>query len=192
MSDQIRLAQLSRLKAKQAIRSKALAQTRRSASPPSGAAGPSVPKSSRNAAAAGDALPALERDPRLGQYFEYDLSKMVNSRGGFLVDDDEGLGEQAAIEKRRQEERERAINGKTGAWEPCMSLVAREDRSLTRPPKDADELDSVAAGRQPSTRTKALAAASVGRSRLISAGSTRSTSPSAQTARRPTQTSTRS
>ena len=128
MSDQARLAQISRLKAKQAIRSKALAQTRRSASPPSGAAaGPSVPKSSRNAAAATDSLPALERDPRLGQYFEYDLSKMVNSRGGFLVDDNEGLGEQAAIEKRRQEEREKAINGKVGAWEPgecpCSRLL---------------------------------------------------------------------
>lgn len=42
---------------------------------------------------------------------------MVNSRGGFLVeDDDEGLSELAIIEKKRREERNRAEN--EGAWEP--------------------------------------------------------------------------
>lgn len=189
MSDQDRLAQLSRLKARQAIRSKALASARRSASPPNAAAGPSVPKSSRDAAKAADALPALERDPRLGNYFEYDLSKMVNSRGGFLVDDDEGLGEKAAIEKRRREERERAINGKAGAWEPsaCAWLLRleAEDGALT------GELLR-RRRRQASTRTRARAAGSAARSRSTSAGSTRSTSRSAPTAGRPTRTSTRS
>jgi DNA-repair protein complementing XP-A cells len=123
MSDQARLTQLSRLKAKQAIRASALAARRRSASPPNASAGPPVPKTSRDAAAANKELAPLERDSRLGNYFEYDLSKMVNSRGGFLLDDDEGLGERAAIEKKRKEEREKAFNGKSGAWEPGTSTL---------------------------------------------------------------------
>ena len=49
----------------------------------------------------------LQRDSRLGTYFEYDLSKMVNSKGGFLVDDgrnvDEGL-------MRKEKERESQRN----------------------------------------------------------------------------------
>lgn len=124
MSEQVRLTQLSRLKAKQAIRASALAARRRSASPPNASAGQSVPKTSRDAAAASKELAPLERDSRLGNYFEYDLSKMVNSRGGFLLDDDEGLGERAAIEKKRKEEREKAFNGKSGAWEPGSSNPA--------------------------------------------------------------------
>lgn len=44
----------------------------------------------------------LKRDSRLGKYFEYDLSKMVNSKGGFLVED-----EQDSFEERKTKERER-------------------------------------------------------------------------------------
>ncbi|KDR84802.1 hypothetical protein GALMADRAFT_217868 [Galerina marginata CBS 339.88] len=49
----------------------------------------------------------LERDSRLGTYFEYDLSKMVNSKGGFLMDE----GKQVDEDKRRKEkEREKQRN----------------------------------------------------------------------------------
>jgi len=41
---------------------------------------------------------------------------MVNSRGGFLVEDPDDLGEKAAIEKKRREEREQARGA--GAFEP--------------------------------------------------------------------------
>lgn len=40
----------------------------------------------------------------MGRYVEYDLSKMVNSKGGFLVEDS---GDPEAEEKRRERERER-------------------------------------------------------------------------------------
>lgn len=50
----------------------------------------------------------LKRDPRMGKYFEYDLSKMVNSKGGFLVDDEKEVNEDMrTLEKER--ERERAL-----------------------------------------------------------------------------------
>jgi len=50
----------------------------------------------------------LKRDSRLGKYFDYDLSKMVNSKGGFLVEDDKEITEnQRALE--RQREREKAM-----------------------------------------------------------------------------------
>ncbi|KAF8527892.1 XPA protein C-terminus-domain-containing protein [Hysterangium stoloniferum] len=50
----------------------------------------------------------LKRDSRLGKYFEYDLSKMVNSKGGFLVEDDKEVDENQRM-KERQRERERAM-----------------------------------------------------------------------------------
>ncbi|KAI6134063.1 hypothetical protein EV401DRAFT_2053198 [Pisolithus croceorrhizus] len=50
----------------------------------------------------------LKRDSRLGSYFEYDLSKMVNSKGGFLVEDGKEADEDMRA-KERQRERERAM-----------------------------------------------------------------------------------
>ena len=44
----------------------------------------------------------------MGQYLDYDLSKMVNSKGGFLVED----GKEPLLfekERERQRERERAV-----------------------------------------------------------------------------------
>ena len=49
----------------------------------------------------------LRRDSRLGKYFEYDLSKMVNSKGGFLVEDDKEVDEQL-LAKEKERERQRA------------------------------------------------------------------------------------
>ena len=50
----------------------------------------------------------LKRDPRMGKYFEYDLSKMVNSKGGFLVEDEKEVNEDMRILE-RERERERAL-----------------------------------------------------------------------------------
>ena len=50
----------------------------------------------------------LRRDSRLGKYFDYDLSKMVNSKGGFLVEDD-GEANDDLKTKERERERERAM-----------------------------------------------------------------------------------
>ena len=46
----------------------------------------------------------LKRDSRLGKYFDYDLSKMVNSKGGFLVEDGKEIDENL---QRKEKERER-------------------------------------------------------------------------------------
>ncbi|CED84974.1 DNA excision repair protein XPA/XPAC/RAD14 [Phaffia rhodozyma] len=121
-----KLASLNRLKAKQSIRASALAaQKNKPPSPKKTSGGPTTqPKDSRDATKGlkPAELPKLTKDPRLGNYFEYDLSKMVNSRGGFLVEDDEGNSEKAILERRRREEREQAQ--KAGAWEPGLDPEA--------------------------------------------------------------------
>jgi DNA-repair protein complementing XP-A cells len=43
----------------------------------------------------------------MGTYFEYDLSKMVNSKGGFLVEDGQEVDEER-IRKEKARERQRA------------------------------------------------------------------------------------
>ena len=52
--------------------------------------------------------PKLKRDSRLGKYFEYDLSKMVNSKGGFLVEDGKEVDEELRA-KEKERERQRAM-----------------------------------------------------------------------------------
>jgi DNA-repair protein complementing XP-A cells len=52
----------------------------------------------------------LRRDSRLGKYFDYDLSKMVNSKGGFLVEDDRDADDDSKT-KKREREREKAMQG---------------------------------------------------------------------------------
>jgi len=53
----------------------------------------------------------LPRDKSLGEYIEFDLSKLHNSKGGFLVDDDNSPEGRAKtledIRRERQRERER-------------------------------------------------------------------------------------
>ncbi|KAI4528427.1 DNA repair protein [Schizophyllum commune Tattone D] len=48
----------------------------------------------------------LARDRRLGTYIEYDLSKMANTKGGFLLQDDTEVDEDA-VRREKQRERER-------------------------------------------------------------------------------------
>jgi len=61
-----------------------------------------------NNANAGSGEKQLQRDSRLGKYFDYDLSKMVNSKGGFLVEDDWGANDDLKT-KKREREREKAM-----------------------------------------------------------------------------------
>jgi DNA-repair protein complementing XP-A cells len=48
----------------------------------------------------------LKRDSRLGTYFEYDLSKMVNTKGGFLFKEN-GEADEEVRRKEREKEREK-------------------------------------------------------------------------------------
>lgn len=66
-----------------------------------------TPTTSNSPTAPGPSRRPLQRDSRLGNYFEYDLSKMVNSKGGFLLDDGKEIDEDA-IRKEKERERQRA------------------------------------------------------------------------------------
>ncbi|BEI81491.1 hypothetical protein CcaverHIS002_0206510 [Cutaneotrichosporon cavernicola] len=98
-----------------------------------------VPTSTRNmvsaqadAEAATGAAP-LPRNPGLGKYFEYDLSKLHNSRGGFLTEDDlEGDRIRSVVELARQKEREKQMmrEGEEPAILPDSSPRCDECRSL--------------------------------------------------------------
>lgn len=59
----------------------------------------------------------LKRDSRLGKYFDYDLSKMVNSKGGFLLEDGKDMNDELRA-KQRERERQRAMQ----AMEPPVFL----------------------------------------------------------------------
>lgn len=74
----------------------------------------------------------LKRDSRLGSYFEYDLSKMVNSKGGFLVEDGKEADEDLRA-KERERERQRAMQN----VEPPMYL----DPSLNPKCKECETID---------------------------------------------------
>ncbi|KIK98512.1 hypothetical protein PAXRUDRAFT_134077 [Paxillus rubicundulus Ve08.2h10] len=74
----------------------------------------------------------LKRDSRLGSYFEYDLSKMVNSKGGFLVEDGKEVDEDLRA-KQRERERQRAMQDA----EPPLYL----DPSLNPKCKECNTID---------------------------------------------------
>lgn len=68
-----------------------------------------VTPASSNSPTAPDACgKPLRRDARLGKYFEYDLSKMVNSKGGFLLEDGQEIDE-TMRRKEKERERQRAM-----------------------------------------------------------------------------------
>lgn len=65
-----------------------------------------------------------------GKYFEYDLSKLHNSRGGFLTEDgeDEASRIRSLVEIAREKERERAM---MKAGEEPRAFDSLSDRSLS-------------------------------------------------------------
>jgi len=107
--EHVRQIEINRLKAKASQRQRELEASSSSIVNPNNKR-PLVPtrlgQESPSTSATSSSRP-LTRDSRLGTYFEYDLSKMVNSKGGFLVDDgrnvDEGL-------MRKEKERESQRN----------------------------------------------------------------------------------
>ncbi|KAI0651598.1 thioesterase-like superfamily-domain-containing protein [Trametes meyenii] len=76
--------------------------------------------------------PKLKRDSRLGKYFEYDLSKMVNTKGGFLVKDGKEVDEEARA-KEKERERQRAMQN----LEPAIHL----DPKLNPHCKECNSMD---------------------------------------------------
>ncbi|PWN47305.1 DNA repair protein [Violaceomyces palustris] len=77
----------------------------------------------------GGEAPPLQRDKALGDYIEFDLSKLHNSKGGFLVDEEDGQGGGGAkslLELKMEKERE--LQRLKSNFEPGISL----DKS-TRP-----------------------------------------------------------
>jgi DNA-repair protein complementing XP-A cells len=87
----------------------------------------------------------LARDSRLGKYFDYDLSKMVNTKGGFLVEDDKEVDE-AMIAKEKQRERQRAKHNLEPRTSLCRCLVSGMRSSVERNiagPEDEPEVQRV-------------------------------------------------
>ncbi|KAF8807231.1 DNA repair protein [Phlegmacium glaucopus] len=103
--EHVRQIEINRLKAKAAQRQRELEASSSSTVNPNNKRplAPTRPGQEPPSTSAASSSRPLKRDSRLGTYFEYDLSKMVNSKGGFLVDDggnvDEGL-------MRKEKERE--------------------------------------------------------------------------------------
>lgn len=66
----------------------------------------------------------------MGKYFDYDLSKMVNSKGGFLVEDGKDVNVDMRV-KERERERERAMkNMEPREWGVFLWLVAATTEDL--------------------------------------------------------------
>ncbi|PWZ02274.1 DNA repair protein [Testicularia cyperi] len=77
----------------------------------------------RPATAANGETP-LQRDKALGDYIEFDLSKLHNSKGGFLIDDeDPAAGRKTMDELKKEKERERQRMREYA--EPAISLDAQ-------------------------------------------------------------------
>ncbi|KAJ7139801.1 hypothetical protein C8R44DRAFT_828194 [Mycena epipterygia] len=74
----------------------------------------------------------LNRDSRLGKYFDYDLSKMVNSKGGFLIEDGKEVDEDM-LRKERERERQRIQKNMEPAvyLDPALNPKCRECQSIS-------------------------------------------------------------
>lgn len=125
--EQVRRIELNRLKAKARLREREAAKSESSASSsarnvnnkrplqvtPAESTSPTAP--SKKASSSSKDAP-LKRDSRfMGNYFEYDLSKMVNSKGGYLVED-----VSASDERTKKLEKERADQRKAQKFDPRM------------------------------------------------------------------------
>ncbi|KIK71319.1 hypothetical protein GYMLUDRAFT_235654 [Collybiopsis luxurians FD-317 M1] len=104
--DQQKQVELNRLRAK--ARQREREQEASSSKNVNGKRPMSAAQTQTQAQAQSQNAPRLQRDSRLGTYFEYDLSKMVNSKGGFLIADDKEVDE-ATIRKELERERQRTM-----------------------------------------------------------------------------------
>ncbi|KAJ7655137.1 hypothetical protein DFH06DRAFT_1201691 [Mycena polygramma] len=74
----------------------------------------------------------LDRDYRLGKYFDYDLSKMVNSKGGFLIEDGQEVDEEM-LRKEKERERQRIQKNMEPPvfLDPALNPKCRECQSMS-------------------------------------------------------------
>ncbi|KAI0639149.1 thioesterase-like superfamily-domain-containing protein [Trametes polyzona] len=106
--EQVKRIELNRLKAKARQREREAQSTSSSATNVNGKRPLGVVPATSTSPTAPKPPPKLKRDSRLGKYFEYDLSKMVNSKGGFLVEDGKEVDEDVRA-KEKERERQRAM-----------------------------------------------------------------------------------
>ena len=105
--EQVRRVEINRLKAKAKLRERESAAQEASSSSSSRNVNNKRPLLVTPDVSKSPTAPApLRRDNRFGNYYEYDLSKMVNSKGGFLLEDNEKTDERTKmLEKQRAEQR---------------------------------------------------------------------------------------
>ncbi|KAI0322278.1 hydrophilic protein [Amylostereum chailletii] len=113
--EQVKRVELNRLKAKARQREKEASSSISSVPNPNKKRALSIvpatsksPTKQATRVAPGPSAAKLQRDSHLGKYFDYDLSKMVNSKGGFLVEEDHE-DEDILRAKERERERQRAM-----------------------------------------------------------------------------------
>ncbi|KAI0359134.1 hypothetical protein OH77DRAFT_1494048 [Trametes cingulata] len=106
--EQVKRIELNRLKAKARQREREEQAFSSSSTNANGKRPLGVVPATSTSPTAPKAPPKLKRDSRLGKYFEYDLSKMVNSKGGFLVEDGKEIDEDVRA-KEKERERQRAM-----------------------------------------------------------------------------------
>ncbi|KAG9104945.1 hypothetical protein FRC06_005012 [Ceratobasidium sp. 370] len=122
LADRQKEVEINRLKAKARIRAEAEDRNAQSSRNTNGkrplgvAAGDS--ESSRKKSDERDPNAPLKRDTRLmGRYLDYDLSKMVNSKGGFLVEEKSNFDEET-----RRKEKERELQRLKQAFDPPIHI----------------------------------------------------------------------
>ncbi|KAI0735438.1 thioesterase-like superfamily-domain-containing protein [Earliella scabrosa] len=106
--EQVKRIELNRLKAKARQREREEQASSSSSTNVNGKRPLGVVPATSTSPTAPKPPPKLKRDSRLGKYFEYDLSKMVNSKGGFLVEDGKEVDEELRA-KEKERERQRAM-----------------------------------------------------------------------------------
>ncbi|WVO14578.1 DNA repair protein [Cryptococcus depauperatus] len=137
---QARLASLNRFKAKNKIASTSNARPSKASESERSYVNKreAMPSSARNMVQqqveAEKAKPMpLRRDPSLGKYFEYDLSKMKNSRGGFLTEDDlnaDRIKTVTELARERERQLQQIQEGEEPAIIPDRSPRCKECNSL--------------------------------------------------------------
>ena len=116
--EQVKRFELNRLKAKARFRESELSTSTSSASSrnANNKRPLQVTPANSNSPTAPSKQPALRKDNRFGNYFEYDLSKMVNSKGGFLIEDHDKIDERT-----KMLEEQRAAQRSAQKLEPRMT-----------------------------------------------------------------------
>ncbi|KAF7982096.1 hypothetical protein HWV62_30419 [Athelia sp. TMB] len=129
--EQVKRIEINRLKAKAKQRQKE--QEASSSSQPNGnnKRPIGVTPATSNSPTAPKTQQKLKPDARLGKYFDYDLSKMVNSKGGFLVEDNKEVDEDARIKARERERERTKQNAEPPIFlDPSLNPKCNECRSM--------------------------------------------------------------